>query len=52
MMPMFVAILRRLCDDYIFIVTILRTRILRTGTDNMILVKISLGKTQHSRCTS
>ncbi len=26
MMPMFVAILRRLCDDYIFIVTILRTR--------------------------
>ncbi len=25
-MPMFVAILRRLCDDYIFIVTILRTR--------------------------
>ena len=30
-MPMFVAILRRLCDDYIFIVTILRTRNRRTS---------------------
>ncbi len=45
-MPMFVAILRRLCDDYIFIVTILRTRTTDTKLALILAVENRQGATK------